>query len=172
MIADLIDRYKKTREKINRVDNVISSVINEKKDILLSLNKDQMLLGRNASGEILSPSYLNDPYFDNKVKAESYAVMKQRLQPTHDSMIKNPTIYPNKDKNTPNLIVSGPFQNSMFITTSENEFIIGSTYIDSYAIENKYNNDVFGIAPSSAMFFYEHYIRPAILKLIYNTNEL
>lgn len=168
MIKDLINRYERIRNNISGMDSTIDEVVEKNKDVLLSLNKDQMLLGRDARGEVLSPGYLNDPYFDNAAQAQAYATMKQRLEAKHNARIENPTIYPSKDRNTPNLIVTGPFQDNMFILTSPGKFTIGSTYVDAVDIERKYNNEVFGIAPGSVMFFYENYLKPALMRLIYN----
>lgn len=168
MIRDLIKRYDRIRKKITDIDSTIDEVVEKNKDVLLSLNRDQMLLGRDAKGNELSPSYLNDPYFDNAAQAQAYAAMKQRLEAKHNARIENPTIYPAKNRTTPNLIVTGPFQDNMFIITSPGKFTIGSTYVDSGDIERKYNNEVFGIAPGSVMFFYDNYLKPALMRLIYN----
>lgn len=168
MIRDLIKRYDRIRKKITDIDSTIDEVVEKNKDVLLSLNRDQMLLGRDAKGNELFPGYLNDPYFDNSAQAQAYAAMKQRLEAKHNARIENPTIYPMKRRDTPNLIVTGPFQDNMFITTSPGQFTIGSTYVDSGDIERKYNNEVFGIAPGSVMFFYENYLKPALMRLIYN----
>lgn len=166
MIRDLLKRYERIRKKLATVDGTIAGVVSKRKDVLLSLNRDQMLLGRNASGNLFTPGYLNDPYFDTPAQARAYAAMKERLLPSHNARIENPTIYPSKPSDTPNLIVTGPFQDSMFIMTGGDSFTIGSTYVDAPDIERKYNNDVFGLAPSSAMFFYEYYIKPALERLI------
>lgn len=166
MIRELIERYDSLRRKLGRVDKTLDSVVEKRKDVLLSLNKDQMLLGRNASGDLFKPGYMNDPYFDSPAQAKAYAAMKERLLPSHNARIENPTIYPAKPSDTPNLIVTGPFQNAMFILVNPGNFTIGSTYVDAPDIERKYNNDVFGLAPGSAMFFYEAYIRPALERLL------
>ena len=52
-----------------------------------------MLLGQNAKGEVLTPSYLNDPYFDNYLQAQMYAAMKYSLESWHKERIENPTLY-------------------------------------------------------------------------------
>lgn len=166
MIRDLIKEYGKIRKRIKTVDGTVAKVVDKRKDVILSLNRDQMLLGRNASGNLFTPGYLQDPYFDTPAQAQAYAAMKERLLPSHNARIENPTIYPAKPKDAPNLIVTGPFQDSMFIMAGGDSFTIGSTYVDAPDIERKYNNDVFGLAPSSSLFFYEHYIRPALERLL------
>lgn len=165
-IRELIRKYTKIQENIKNIPAVINGIVARDKDILLSLNRDQMLLGRNAEGEVLTPSYLNDPYFKSNLQTEAYARMKYKLEQEHKARIENPTLYPYKDKDTPNLIVTGPFQDNMFILPEGESFIIGSSYRDSNDIENKYNNLVFGISPESKEYFYKNFIHPALLKLL------
>ena len=163
-IQNRINRYKALSNAIKNVPNVINKVVNDNKDVLLSLNRDQMLLGRDNKGNVLSPSYLSDPYFSSPAKAQAYARMKYALESMHNSLLWYPVqLFPDKDRNTPNLIVSGKFQDAMFISTSGDSFTIGSSYIDSSNINAKYKNNVFGIAPESAAYFYREYIRPVII---------
>lgn len=163
-IRDLINSLQEASDNIKKVDDIVDRVVEEKKDVLLSLNRDQMLLGRDASGEILSPGYTEDPYFKTKKKAESYKRLKQKLESSHKSRLTNVQLYPEKASNTPNLIVTGPFQNEMFITPKKGSYEIGSTYVDAADINTKYNNNVFGLAPKSKEYFYEHFIKPELQK--------
>lgn len=165
-IQELIKKFEAVQKSISEIPVTVSNIVVREQNVLLSLNRDQMLLGRNAEGEVLTPSYLDDPYFDNSRQAEAYANMKYRLESEHKARIENPTIYPDKDRNTPNLIVTGPFQDNMFILPEGQSFLLGSTYSDARDIEEKYHGLVFGIAPASKMFFYKNYLRPALLKLL------
>ena len=167
-VNDKIKRIQTLQDNISKVPEVINSVVSSKKDVLLSLNRDQMLLGRNSDGEVLGPSYLQDPYFKTPEKAKNYAEMKYKLEGVHNNMITNPQLFPNKNKDTPNLIVTGPFQDSMFILLGENEYEIGSTYIDTPDIESKYNHKVFGIAPESRAYFYRQWLLPVLIKSLKN----
>lgn len=167
MIKGLIHKYKIYRNRIKRVETNVGKIVKKNQNVLLSLNRDQMLLGRDAAGEVLTPDYLSDPYFDSQSEAMAYANMKYALESKHNARITNPTIYPNKGKDTPNLIVTGTFQDNMFIEAKNDSFTIGSTYVDAPDIEAKYNNLVFGIAPASAMYFYENYIRPELMKKLW-----
>ena len=163
-IKDIIHRLDVMKRRIKNIPDSVSRVVNKNKEVLLSLNRDQMLLGRNAKGEVLTPSYLNDSYFDNYLQAQMYAAMKYSLESWHKERIENPTLYPDKGRNTPNLIVTGPFQDNMFIITNGDKFIIGSTFMESNDIEEKYKNLVFGISPESKQFFWEHYLLPELQK--------
>lgn len=166
-VQEMIQRLQSVRVHIKSVPDIVSTVANAHKEELLSLNKDQMLLGRNSKGNLLKPNYLSDPYFNTSAQANAYAQMKYRLESSHKSRIEHVLGYPDKPKNTPNLIVTGPFQDNMYITFNGNGFTIGSTYQDSGDIESKYNNAVFGLAPLSKEWFYKMYLFDAIRQHIY-----
>lgn len=167
-IRGLIDNINSAYERINRIDTVITKVAEEKNDVLLSLNRDQMLSGRDTDGNSFTPGYTDDPYFKTKEKAESYKRMKEGLEVTHRGRIRfsNAQLYPNKDSNTPNLIITGPFQDNMFINTSPTAYEIGSSYTDSNDIESKYNNKVFGLAPKSKEYFWENFLLPELKQFL------
>lgn len=170
MIAELqykISIFKRLSDTVKDIDNIVNKVVEDNKDILLSLNRDQMLLGRDSQGDILSPSYLQDPYFNTPQAAQSYARMKYALESSHNSRLWAPVqLYPEKDRNTPNLIVTGLFQGAMYITTGSGKYTLGSNYINSPDIETKYRNRVFGLAPRSKEYFYLEVIKPEIIKAL------
>lgn len=166
-LKNKIEQLRKLSQTISSVPQIVDNVVSDNKDILLSLNRDQMLLGRDNEGNILSPSYLLDPYFKTQEAALNYARMKYSLEQQHKSLIWNPVyLFPDKDKNTPNLIVTGLFQDHLFITTGSGKYEISSTYIDSSDINRKYNNKVFGLAPQSRNYFWLEYIKPILLKAL------
>ena len=103
-IRELIRKYTKIQENIKNIPAVINGIVARDKDILLSLNRDQMLLGRNAEGEVLTPSYLNDPYFKSNLQAEAYARMKYKLEQEHKARIENPTHIRTKTRIPPILL--------------------------------------------------------------------
>lgn len=166
MIRDIINRLQRISDTIERVPDIVNEFVRDNSDVLLSLNKDQMLLGRDSSGNVLTPSYIQDPYFKKKEAAERYARMKYVLEGQHNSLIWNPRLFPDKDRNTPNLIVRGDFQSAMFITVSGNSYTIGSTYIDAADIDKKYNNNIFGLAPESKEYFFRQWIRPMLINAL------
>lgn len=168
----IMGTIKQIRERFRKAEGNISEVINnavtENKDVILSLNRDQMLLGRNNAGDIFTPGYLDDPYFKTNQQAQAYLEMKINLESQHSSRMRfsNVQLYSDKSSDTPNLIVTGPFQDAMYITVSADEYSIGSAYIDASDINAKYNNAVFGLAPKSKEYFYKNWVHPAIIKYI------
>ena len=162
-IQQMLDRVTEAK---NSVTATVQKVASEKSDVLLSLNRDQMLLGRDAKGKTLTPGYTEDPYFKTPKQAEAYKKKKEKLEASHKARMTNVQLYPDKDSNTPNLIVTGPFQDAMFINVSTSDYQIGSTYMDASNINAKYDNAVFGLAPKSKIYFYRNWIHPALVKMI------
>lgn len=168
-ILNRIVKYKRFSKNVEEMPSVISKVVATYKDVLLSANRDQMLLGRDADGNELGPSYLQDPYFDTPAEAQAYARMKYALESLHRMRLWNPfQLFPDKDRNTPNLIVTGPFQDSMFINTSSTSYTIGSTYIASSDINTKYKGRIFGLAPESKQYFWTEFLRKELIKSLKN----
>ena len=167
MIQDLRKRIKRVQKNLTHIGDKIGEVVESRKDVILSLNRDQMLLGRDAEGKVLTPSYIDDPYFKTKRHADMYRHMKYKLESEHRARIEHPSLYPDKDKNTPNLIVTGVFQSGMFINVGSGTFTIGSTYKDSNDIESKYRGLVFGLSPESKEYFYNHYLKERLKTLIF-----
>lgn len=162
-IQGYIDRLWDAQERVDTVPNATMEVVRQNQTVILNLNKDQMLLGRNREGGEFAPNYLNDSYFKTKEQAEAYAAMKKRLEIEHRARITYPLNY-SKDELTPNLIVTGPFQDSMFIEVGATNFLIGSRYKDAEAINQKYEGKVFGLAPLSVEYFWLNFLRSALKK--------
>lgn len=160
-----IEQLKEYSVKLDNVPAKVAEVAREYDDVLLNLNRDQMLQGRDAEGQVLAPSYLDDPYFKSRQAAERYARMKYVLESRHKARIWNPQLFPDKDSNTPNLIIRGDFQDAMFIRTSPDGFTIGSSYVDAPDIENKYPG-LFGLAPESRVYFWNEFLRKELIKYL------
>lgn len=168
------DKLEYMSAKQQRVDNwpeVVEWQVSEYGYELLNLNRDQMLLGRNSDGEPFTPTYTSDPYFKTAAQANSYAAMKFGLELVHRSRLTFPLNYPDKGKDTPNLIVLGNFQDGMLIKSNAESFTIDSGYDESRDIEHKYNNKVFGLTPLAKEFWWDHRLRNAIQRYINFIND-
>ena len=155
---------------IDTIPDVIQAEVAQSKDVILSLNKDQLLAGRNADGEVLTPTYTGDPYFKTAKAANAYKKMKMKLESMHRARMRFDNIlpYPAKSDDTPNLIVTGMFQEGMFIDVYAGAYEIGSMYHDSDDIERKYDNKVFGLSPESKELYWNDYLQPAVVEHIKN----
>ena len=170
-IDDKLDYITVKQQRVDNWPEVIAWQVDEYGYELLELNKDQMLLGRNAEGEEFEPTYLNDPYFKSPAAAQAYAAMKYGLEFVHKSRLTFPLNYPDKPKDVPNLIVTGNFQDGMFLKTTADSFIIDSRYDESRDIERKYNNKVFGLTPLAKEFWWNYRLCEAIRRYIDFTGD-
>lgn len=149
------------------INYILSDIVEENSDILLQLNKDQLLSGRNINEEYLSPEYTQDPYFSTPEKAANYQRFKEAIISDHNSR-KMTNLFSPKPIGVPNLIITGSFQDQMTIATSFDSFYITSTFRETSDIESKYNNLVFGISNTSRDWFFINYIKEQLLKSLIN----
>jgi hypothetical protein len=161
-IREIKEKYERA---YNAIPDVVADRVAQTSDVILDLNKDQLLQGRNADGELLSPTYTNDPYFETPDAADRYFRMKRALEGHHRARMRYVELYGEKPIDVPNLIVTGPFQDSMFIRTTRTFYVINSMYQDANEINEKYKGRVFGLAPKTREFYYFGFIRRSILEL-------
>ena len=158
---------RKYKERLDSLDNVITKELANRQYDLLDLQKDQLLFGRDRQGDILTPTYTDDPYFKSRKQAEYYRDKKRKLQGAHDAKIKNKKLYPKKGDNTPNLIVTGTlFHDTITLSVGGDRVIINSGGVGS-DIERKYG-DVLGMSPESKVIIWNKYLRKAILRRMKN----
>lgn len=77
-------------------------IVNGSIPLLVLMNRNQMLEGKDSNGNNIRPSYLEDNYFKTKEAAQKYAEWKQRITPN-----------PKRGFETPNLIINGAFHSSV-----------------------------------------------------------
>lgn len=146
---------------------IVSDEANRTSDVILDLNRDQILYGRDAYGNPLVPMYYNDPYFKTWEQALAYSNYKLSISERQKGLIhySNIQLFPTKDRNTPNLIHSTGtfFFNHFFIKVSSDSYTVGSTGIAAPDIESKYGK-IYGLAPASRNFYYQNWIRVAIMQ--------
>lgn len=151
-----LDFISNLEDKLQGIPDEVGRIVEHNADEILQLRKDEILLGRNSDGEPFTPGYLNDPYFKSPAAAIAYADRKYKLRRAHDARIRHVLNYPNKDDDTPNLRVTGPFQDSMFIRPGKESFIIGSTYEDAPMIDAKYGGKVYDLAQGAKYWLWEN----------------
>lgn len=165
-------KYEYLQERLRIISELpafTAEVVRKYGDVLLQLNQDGMLLGRNTDGEEFTPGYLEDPYFKTPEQARAYYVRKQDVRAQNRARIKYPLNYVDKSPNTPDLRVTGPFQDSMYITFTSDGFEIYSSYEDTPLIVQKYQNKVFGLTPLAITYFWENYLRPELIGFLQRT---
>lgn len=89
---------------ISNAENISISFMTANAELILSHIKEQLWNGEDAFGNNISPSYLQDPYFNSAREARNYAVWKDNITPN-----------PQRDFSSPNLFINGYFWNSLYI---------------------------------------------------------
>lgn len=154
------------RDGARNINSTVYECIQENEEVLLELNRSQILQGRDSDGELFSPTYEQDPYFTSPEKGANYGRWKERIRPEADSLIYTP-LFSAKPAGVPNLFVTGPFVSGMFITTGTTSFVIDSSYFKSGDINSKYKGKVFGLTQAAIDFFYRNFLRRRILQAVY-----
>lgn len=165
-MAGLQERIKYALNGVKNFENNLGDLVVNNEDMLFDLNWSQILQGRNNEGELFTPTYQNDPYFKTPEGAERYAKFKEGLVSSHNALIIHP-LFTQKPSNTPNLIVTGAFLFSIFITTNKQSFTLGATWHKADDINNKYGGKVFGLSPQAVAFFRKNVLIPELRKTIY-----
>lgn len=167
-ISDKIQLVERRLDNIRTLPGILKWAVSNYSNVLLELPKAQLLYGRDSEGKPLTPGYLDDPYFKSTEHAQWYKSMKIRLEGTHKARIAYNPGFPEKDSNTPNLIITGEFQDHFYIQSGGDSFTIGSTSLIAPDIENKYGRDnLYRLAPLSKEYFYTHFLYDILKKHIY-----
>lgn len=115
------------------VDQVIYKAMKDSEQDINDLNREQLYSGKTNTGADIRPSYLEDPYWDDKggLKAAiGYSNWKDRITP---NQYRNP--------GTPNLFINGYFYSHRIVTVVPGGKILhGSTVSLGKKIEQKYAN--------------------------------
>jgi hypothetical protein len=162
-LRQTIDRFQQIRE-IDIYD-VSAQMAKEHEDVLMEMNQDQLLYGRNTEGELLTPGYLDDPYFKTPEAAQRYYNKKVALTSEHHGRFGprfffGVQVFPDKPSDTPNLLISGNwFFNHFFINVNQSghSYFTGSKGRVARKIAKKYDYKVYGLAPQSGDFFFRQF---------------
>lgn len=165
-MAGLRERIKFALNGVRNFESNLGTIVINNQDVLLELNRSQILQGRNNQGELLTPNYQNDPYFKTPESAQRYAEFKERLISYHNSLIMYP-LFTQKPSGTPNLIITGSFVFGMFITANKSSFMIDSLYMRADDINRKYGGKLYGLSAPMMAFFRENVLIPELRKTIY-----
>jgi hypothetical protein len=107
-LKNLISNLKKIK-----VESIAKPIIDSKKDIVVQLNKDEMMKGKQNDNNDMRPYYTEDPYFKTKQAALRYAAWKKRITPNQF-----------RKTDSPNLFINGKFHSSLYFQAASKHFTI------------------------------------------------
>lgn len=130
------DKITQVQECIDNLDRVISYAVIQRSPEIVDAVRTQLWNGQNAKGNDITPSYLDDPYFKTRKKAEGYARWKW-------------SITPNASRNfyAPNLFINGFFHSILKIDPQTVTMDVSNSF--GRGILDKYGEDTFCLNPSN-----------------------
>lgn len=119
---------------------------------VLSIQKEQMMEGKNIFGENIRPLYSENPYFKKPGAAQRYAEWKAKITPNAK-----------RDKDAPNLFINGKFHSSVKSVFGDNEIkVFSDSSLGSKVLS--VHKDVLGLNPEKAGQFAHEKVLPELLK--------
>ena len=171
-MATIFDIASKVEKLNDRFNNTILETLKDSKPLIKSMIQDQLMAGIDENGKDLKPSYLDDPYFRENAKSEkqalwkarTYMEWKEKLYPPRSTLLLGLLA---RDVVTPNLIITGPYHQSITPTITSDSIKIQS--VGFYAgdeIEKKYGKKILGLTKEARTHLVEYKLKPAIAKLL------
>lgn len=102
---------------------------------VLTLNQEQLLEGKLSSGEDITPTYFDDPYFKTPEAAKKYSDWKDKITPN-----------PKRKSGTPNLFIIGTFHRSLGLEVEGENYSYVSTFEKEIDIVRKFSEEIYGLS--------------------------
>jgi hypothetical protein len=142
------------------VDKIAEECMEQSADELLIYELDQLLDGKTSTGEDITPSYLDDPYFKSREAAQRYSDWKDRISPAS-----------NRKKGTPNLRINGYYHNTIRVHAADGKVIWSSSFSGANDIERKFQK-IYGLNKESRQEFIPLILRPVFKQKIQQATGL
>ena len=130
------------------------AVVEQRQDDILEDVREQLLDGLRGDGKEISPSYLNDPYFETRPRAVAYMNWKKTIS------------RPSKPAQTPDLFINGMFHSQLGVIADVDSFFITGITPYAQSISSKYENVTFGLTEENLSRFRQNYINPMAWEII------
>lgn len=137
--------------------------LEEHRDAVLDVVKEQLYSGRTGDGQYLSPTYDDDPFFEEEGfwhhRARDYKAWKYKITPPAPGAMLGLEPRP---ENVPNLFISGKFYSE--ITISRKDYVL---YIDpgigrGPELVAKYGDQILTLSPEAVEYINRVFLVPGI----------
>ena len=129
-IQDMLDKAEKLQKNI---PEMVFDVILDNDVWILDLNREQLMEGKTAENEDVSPKYSEDPYFKKEGAAERYIAWKSKITPN-----------PKRNPDAPNLFIDGTFHATFKLSFEGDDIVVTSDSQISRDVSRKFAN-IFGL---------------------------
>lgn len=145
------------------VDSILEC-LEENRDIITMSVTEQLYSGVDGNNDYLSPTYDDDPYFNEKGPwhgaAYAYKKWKERITPPVQSPVLG---LPPRPTEVPNLFITGLFHESIKAERAgEVVRVYTSGFRDGPLIEKKYGEAIFKLTDDAKEYFNIQALRPWI----------
>lgn len=161
-VADVIATISDTFE------DAVVQCMDDNREVVADMIREQLYSGVDGKGNYLSPTYSQDPYFQEMPghwygRSEQYRTWKEVITPPESSMMLG---LPPRPVDVPNLFIVGTFHASIRAEIRTPMLhIFTSGFADGPQIERKYGEDIFMPGEVARAYFNENYLKPYLLKL-------
>ena len=156
-VSAIIDRINK-----GFVENCIQCLSNHSGIVVQSVC-EQLYSGRDGDGAFLSPTYDNDPYFNEPGRwyqnAAGYKQWKYDITPPAGSAMLG---LPPRPEEVPNLFINGKFYSEITAKRVGDALVTDPGSGDGPSIVAKYGDEILNMGPTAVQYFNETYMRPSI----------
>lgn len=137
--------------------------LQDNNEIVLQAIKEQMYSGLNGNAELLSPSYDDDPFFNEEGewyhRSEDYKAWKRTITPPVTGTMLG---LPPRPDEIPNLFIDGTFYGEIKAKKGDKSLIIDPGSGNGTAIVEKYGDEILHMGPTATEYFTEECLLPAI----------
>lgn len=159
---------------IGRVAEIIGKIANgfegacmqcmtDNSGVVLDAIKEQIYAGQNGEGEALSPTYDNDPFFEEEGfwhhRAKDYKAWKKSITPPVGGVMLG---LPPRAEEVPNLYIDGTFYGQIKIMPGNMMLVTDPGAGNGPDIVAKYGDSLLDMGPTAKEYFNRQYMLPAI----------
>lgn len=158
--------------EVSKIINAIATGIedeclkcmDENKNIIRDSIQEQLFSGIDGTDRCLTPTYDNDPYFNEpgpwQNKPEKYKRWKEKITPPISSYLLN---LPPRPTEVPNLFITGTFYDSIRLKKRNADMqVFTEGFIDGPDILKKYGDKIFSLGSTAREYFIMMHLRPWI----------
>lgn len=162
---DVVKKLEAFSENVtyDKLKAIVLRALRDNKEVLVTMQRDQLAAGLMSNEQQLSPKYISDPYFKTKKGAEAYDRFKKTRARKPTIQYAKASGYTNAIDGTPNLYISGKFYKGLqvrdiSIKDGKALITIGNTDSITEAVRQKYGREVLGLTNRHIDIFYKYYI--------------
>ena len=156
-VAEIIGRI------ADGLEEALLKCLYDNSGVVLNAITEQLYSGLDGDGKHLSPSYDDDPFFDEPGtwhnRAKDYKAWKYTITPPAVGQMIG---LPPRPDNVPNLYIDGKFYSEISIAKSSDGLFLDPGVGNGPAIVAKYGDRILDMGPPAISYFNETYTWPAI----------